>query len=86
MNKKIIFTSGGTGGHLFPAVNLMKYFSKKEYKVLLVTDIRGKNLLKESTQPVVNSQRKAHPSPPHPRLRSQQPAPTAIQSSNSKRN
>lgn len=47
MNKKIIFTSGGTGGHLFPAVNLMKYFSKKEYKVLLVTDIRGKNLLKE---------------------------------------
>jgi len=49
MNKKIIFSSGGTGGHLFPAVNLMKYFSKKEYKVLLVTDIRGKNLLKETS-------------------------------------
>ena len=49
MNKKIIFTSGGTGGHLFPAVNLMKYFLQKDYKVLLVTDIRGKNLLKESS-------------------------------------
>ena len=46
MNKKIIFTSGGTGGHIFPAINLMQHFSKKEYDVLLVTDFRGKNLLK----------------------------------------
>ena len=45
MNKKIIFTSGGTGGHIFPAVNLMKYFSKKGHKVLLVTDKRGKNFI-----------------------------------------
>ena len=45
MNKKIIFTSGGTGGHIFPAINLMKYFSKKGNKVLLVTDNRGKNFI-----------------------------------------
>ena len=46
MNKKIIFSSGGTGGHIFPAINLMKYFSNREYDVLLVTDTRGHNFLK----------------------------------------
>ena len=38
MNKKIIFTTGGTGGHIFPAINLMKHFIEKGYEVLLVTD------------------------------------------------
>ena len=38
MNKKIIFSAGGTGGHIFPAINLMKHFLSKEYQVLLVTD------------------------------------------------
>ena len=47
MHKKIIFTSGGTGGHIFPAINLMKYFSRKGYDVLLVTDKKGKNFLKK---------------------------------------
>ena len=46
MNKKIIFTSGGTGGHILPAINMMKYFSNKGYDVLLVTDSRGKNFIK----------------------------------------
>ena len=45
MNKKIIFSAGGTGGHIFPTINLMKYFSNKGYKVLLVTDKRGNNFL-----------------------------------------
>ena len=45
MSKKIIFSSGGTGGHIFPAINLMKYFSNRGYEVLLVTDIRGHNFL-----------------------------------------
>ena len=47
MTKKIIFSSGGTGGHIFPAINLMKYFSNKGYDVLLVTDIRGNSFLKD---------------------------------------
>ena len=50
MNKKIIFSSGGTGGHIFPAINLMKYFSKRGYEVILVTDIRGNNFLKNNSQ------------------------------------
>ena len=45
MNKKIIFSAGGTGGHIFPAVNLMKHFFDKGYKVLLVTDKRGNNFI-----------------------------------------
>ena len=50
MNKKIVFSSGGTGGHIFPAINLMKYFSNKGYDVLLVTDIRGNIFLKNHPQ------------------------------------
>ena len=42
MIKKIIFTSGGTGGHIFPAINLMKHMANKGYEVLIVTDVRGK--------------------------------------------
>ena len=46
MNKKIIFSAGGTGGHIFPAINLMKHFLSKEYQALLVTDNRGNNFIK----------------------------------------
>ena len=50
MNKKIIFTAGGTGGHIFPAITLMKNFSEKGYEVLLVTDSRGKNFIKNYSE------------------------------------
>ena len=50
MNKKIIFSGGGTGGHIFPAINLMKHFFNKEYKVLLVTDNRGNNFIKNNSE------------------------------------
>ena len=50
MIKKIIFSSGGTGGHIFPAINLMKHFSKKGYEVILVTDKRGNNFLKDFSE------------------------------------
>ena len=38
MNKKILLTSGGTGGHVFPAINLTKHLLQKGYKVILVTN------------------------------------------------
>ena len=46
MKKKIIFSAGGTGGHIFPAINLMKHFSDNGNEVLLVTDSRGENFSK----------------------------------------
>ena len=49
MSKKIIFTTGGTGGHILPAVATMKHFSKLGYEVVLVTDLRGENFLKENS-------------------------------------
>ena len=50
MSKKIIFSAGGTGGHIFPAINLMKHFFDKGYKVLLVTDTRGNNFIKNYSE------------------------------------
>ena len=50
MTKKIIFSAGGTGGHIFPAINLMKHFFDKGYKVLLVTDNRGNNFIKNYSE------------------------------------
>ena len=50
MNKKIFFSAGGTGGHIFPAINLMKHFLDKKYKVVLITDNRGKNLIKNYSE------------------------------------
>lgn len=38
--KKIIFCSGGTGGHIFPAVTMLDYLSDS-YKTVLVTDKRA---------------------------------------------
>ena len=54
MAKKIIFSAGGTGGHIFPAVNLMKHFFDKGYEVLLVTDIRGNNFIKNYSFTITN--------------------------------
>ena len=45
--KKIVISTGGTGGHIFPAINLMKHFYEKKYDVLLVTDSRGNKFLKD---------------------------------------
>ena len=45
MNKKIIFSAGGTGGHIFPAINLMNHFYEKGYRVVLVTDERGNTFI-----------------------------------------
>ena len=40
MMKKIVLCSGGTGGHIFPAVSLLKSLNK-ENETILVTDKRA---------------------------------------------
>ena len=48
LNKKIIFSTGGTGGHILPAINLMNHFFDIGYEVVLVTDQRGTKFLNDN--------------------------------------
>ena len=48
MKKKILFCSGGTGGHIFPSISLMNFFKKKKYDTMLVTDKRGRKYIKKN--------------------------------------
>ena len=44
--KKILIATGGTGGHVFPAYSLAKYFMKNNLFVEVTTDKRGLKFLK----------------------------------------
>ena len=39
--KMILITTGGTGGHVFPAYSLANYLVDKNYSVKFTTDTRG---------------------------------------------
>ena len=39
--KKIIITTGGTGGHIFPAESIAKGLVDAGYEVMFITDKRG---------------------------------------------
>ena len=47
MTKKILIATGGTGGHIFPALSLANYLSNKNYSVELTSDSRGLTYLKK---------------------------------------
>ena len=40
-NKKILIATGGTGGHVFPAYSLGKFFQKQNVETIISTDLRG---------------------------------------------
>tara|TARA_B100001093_G_C26854867_1_gene1026896 strand:+ start:1154 stop:2242 length:1089 start_codon:yes stop_codon:yes gene_type:complete len=44
--KKLLIATGGTGGHIFPAYALGKFFLKKNFSVKIITDKRGSKFLK----------------------------------------
>ena len=46
IKKKILIATGGTGGHIFPAVSLANYLLNKNYDVQLTTDKRGFKYIK----------------------------------------
>ena len=46
MINKIIITTGGSGGHVFPAYSLAKHFVEKKINVELISDKRGLKYLK----------------------------------------
>ena len=39
----IILTAGGTGGHVYPAEALAEELTRRKYRLMLVTDRRGRN-------------------------------------------
>ena len=41
MTKTIILSSGGTGGHVFPAISLAAELQTCGYQVVIMTDHRG---------------------------------------------
>lgn len=43
--KKILICTGGTGGHIFPAISLVQYLKKKKFNVDLITDYRAKRFI-----------------------------------------
>ena len=42
MKKKIVISTGGTGGHIFPMIGLHDHFISKNYDTLFVSDTRAK--------------------------------------------
>ena len=41
LKKDIVIATGGTGGHIFPAVGLVDYLNKNGFNTIITTDKRG---------------------------------------------
>jgi UDP-N-acetylglucosamine--N-acetylmuramyl-(pentapeptide) pyrophosphoryl-undecaprenol N-acetylglucosamine transferase len=50
MNKKIILSTGGTGGHVFPMIAFYDYLVSKNYDVIFITDQRAKKYFNKDMQ------------------------------------
>ena len=47
MQNNILIITGGTGGHVIPAVNFFKYINQKSDNVFLLTDTRGRQYVRD---------------------------------------
>ena len=47
LKKDIIIATGGTGGHIFPAVSLADYLNKNGFNSIITTDKRGLKFIDE---------------------------------------
>ena len=47
--KKILISTGGSGGHVIPALNLYSHL-KNEFDVSLYTDVRGAKYIPKDTK------------------------------------
>ena len=52
MKKKILISTGGSGGHVMPAITIQDHL-KIEYDILISTDLRGLKYLQNSTHKIV---------------------------------
>ena len=50
MSDNILIITGGTGGHVLPAVNFFKYLEKNNKKVFILTDHRGSKYVNDINQ------------------------------------
>ena len=50
--KKILISTGGSGGHVLPAINLFEHL-KKDFDVKLYTDVRGAKYIPEDVNRTV---------------------------------
>ncbi len=53
INKKIVIATGGTGGHIFPALSLYEQFEKKDFSIIISSDKRGSLFIDNSLKPKV---------------------------------
>ena len=47
MSDNILIITGGTGGHVLPAVNFLKFLRKKNKKVFILSDYRGSKYIND---------------------------------------
>jgi len=60
MSDNILIITGGTGGHVLPAVNFFKYLRKKNKKVFILSDNRGSNYIKDIDQNLIFKNYSSH--------------------------
>ena len=48
IKKKILIATGGTGGHIFPAISLANDLTRKDFTVKITSDVRGLRFLRNT--------------------------------------